>query len=125
VSYERRSKRRADEGFSHSSVTRVATSATETPVAGQGIEDVTVDPSMHLHDPHNHSSASQQATVSVSHGVEPHRLSASYLETVDIETTKQLPPLSTSFYARRVLEPLTVALDVHSFSRTLLEELSP
>ena len=104
------SKQRAEEGGSQPSVSRVTTSSVH----------VTVGPVVHLHDPPSHSTASQQAVVSVSHGDELHIPSASHSETAGAVTGEQLPPLLTSFDAHSVLDPLDAAFDMHSFTRSLL-----
>lgn len=82
---------------------RVATSATESHVLGFGIEQVTVDPAVQAQSPPRHS-GSPLELVSIMHGVLPHTLSVSHLETPDIETESVPLPLSTSLHAL-CLEP--------------------
>ncbi|KAI3748231.1 hypothetical protein L6452_11184 [Arctium lappa] len=92
---------------------QVATSATQSHVLGQGIEEAAVDLAVHLHTPPSHSTISQQMVVSHSHGDLAHPLSGSHLEGADIETREQLPPFSTSLHARS-LEPFVI----HAIPRT-------
>ncbi|KAI3772603.1 hypothetical protein L6452_03793 [Arctium lappa] len=92
---------------------QVATSANQSHVLRQGIEEAAVDLAAHLHTPLSHSTISQQMVVSHSHGDLAHPLSGSHLEGADIDTRERLPPFSTSLYARSL-----ESFAIHAIPRT-------
>src|SRR5581483_10138449 len=72
----------------------------------------------HLHTPPSHSTISQQMVVSVSHGDVAQLPPATHLESAGVEIREDLPHLSTSLVAHRVVEPLPGTFSIPSIFRS-------